>query len=705
MKKIFLTLGVAALALTASANTKILYQQNFETVVSPEEAGWSFGGESISIASDSFGKFIELKLGGNNGRSGIVTWGEDIFLKDGESVLEDGTYQIKFDFCIAAGSTNQYNSAITVFTNHAPVTNQPYRNPWSPEGYWQNYVFDMSQMASEPLGYAIMAGTTETDGKYAIDYSDPNTLDEGKWYTVILDVNVNTREVEYSVESLDGGIVKQGTITVPENDVNGDPISMYAQGLYAMLARYQSIFQFDNFLISFESSADSAAVPTVALTRLGVTADETLDTSLRAYTITFLDGETLHVIGTNGREETVEYADCDGAYVYETTTSGTLKAWTTYGTATSDVVEVEVDCNPISLPPVNVAISAVEEGFGKTYTLTVSNTEVPLRPTIFIDYEFKGVNGETISAEGEASGCKLTVTQEGTLTVTSAAFGYESTTATVQNDSEFEVKRTYDFARMTEEEISAALAGGAWNVLNSSSTSGFNNWTARKRLYYQLAGSEHENDEGAIVYDNVYPFGFASEDSETQVIKYCIVDNSVADESKPTSYFNGLSVFPDRGKVAEGGLPNVGILYHIGLYNDQTTNNNNNIVVLDLEKTDFVVCNYINNYGGNSNHPIVSTDAEYYAALEGENAVYSVAADGTLDEETQTYSVTYPLYRVDTACTKITIFKPLGGSAGITNVADEVKGDNWYYSIDGVRMANPTRPGIYIHNGKKVIIK
>lgn len=37
--------------------------------------------------------------------------------------------------------------------------------------------------------------------------------------------------------------------------------------------------------------------------------------------------------------------------------------------------------------------------------------------------------------------------------------------------------------------------------------------------------------------------------------------------------------------------------------------------------------------------------------------------------------------------------------------AEEVAGDNYYYTIDGIRLDQPNRPGLYIHNGKKIIVK
>lgn len=707
------------MALPSFAVTRILYQQNFETATDAASTGWSYGGASMTIASDNFGKFLELSQGQTNGRSAQVTWGQDIFMNDGVPVLEDGTYNLKFDFSIKQGSTNQYNSEFTVFTNHAPIANNKYRTPWSqaPEAScWDNYLFDMSQdePGKQATVFAIDAPTEVTENAegtktYSLNYSDLSTLETGKWYTVDLMVNVESREVEYRVFDVNDeeNPVKEGTRIVPETDINGDPVSMYAEGLFILVARYQTIYDIDNILISYDSSEDYANAPTVALTRLGKTADDEINDRIRAYTITFLDGETLHVTGTDGVEVEAEYADCEpvGSYTYETTTSGTFKAWTTCGEATSEIIETVVDCDPIKLPEVVATISSVTEGFGKTYTLSVDNSEVPLRPSISIEYEFTGVNGDTFSStEDVYSGAKVTVDQEGTLKLISKAAGYASASVEVKNDIQFETKKVYDFARLTEDEIKAAGFPKV-DPLRSDATSGENNWTARKRLYYEIEGSEHENDKGETVRDFAYPFGYVAENENALIERY-LIDNSGKESVDAGAYFPGLNIFPDAGKKS-GGFPNVGILYRIGLYNNETNNNNNNVIVKDLDQTDFVVVNAIDNYGGDSNHPVLpaGSDEEYYKVLAGTDEVLSVAASGVLNEETNLYDVTYALYRIQKAITKITIFKQAGSQSGVEGVEAEVEGDNWYYSIDGVRMAEPTRPGIYIHNGKKIIVK
>ncbi|MDE7096117.1 MAG: hypothetical protein K2O47_01325, partial [Muribaculaceae bacterium] len=580
----------------------------------------------MSIASDEYGKYLQLSLGNNNGRSGQLTWGTNIFLDaDGNYVMDGDTYDVAFDFCIQDMPTDQMNSEITVFTNHAPISNNLYRLPWSDtgkpahqRGIWDNFVFDLSQCnpakGEADMLAAINAPLVVTEGdstaygdtkNYSLNTSDSKSLSTGMWYTVSMNVNVNTRKVEYSVVDLTGNELVNGDMTVPEVDMNGEAISMYAEGIYVLMARYNSVFLFDNIKVSYYSDGDWANPPTIALTRLGQNEDGELDLNLRAYTITFLDGETLHVKGTNGEEIEKDYADCDGAYVYETTKSGKLEAWTTCGTATSDVVSTEVECVPQPLPEVVATITSVEAGFGKTYTLTISNANVPLQPTIFINYEFIGTNGEKIAANGEASGVKVTLPGEGTLKLTSQAFGYQETNSSVENNLEFAVKKQWDFARMTDEQITEAGFPTENLELKSATTSGFSNWTARKRLYYYDEATAAESETGEIVYSAVYPFGYTGD--EGPALYY----TELAADANPA----GHELFP--GIIVYAGYP-VDYLRHIGMVCPEIAKPEyKNIDVLDLDASDFVVINRINNYGGNSNHPVCADEEAYYAQLEG----------------------------------------------------------------------------------------
>jgi hypothetical protein len=48
--------------------------------------------------------------------------------------------------------------------------------------------------------------------------------------------------------------------------------------------------------------------------------------------------------------------------------------------------------------------------------------------------------------------------------------------------------------------------------------------------------------------------------------------------------------------------------------------------------------------------------------------------------------------------------KLIGGTTGIHAIGSDAKKDNNFYTLQGVRVDKPTK-GIYIQNGKKIIIK
>ena len=111
-----------------------------------------------------------------------------------------------------------------------------------------------------------------------------------------------------------------------------------------------------------------------------------LNMNERTYTISFMEGETLHLTTTEGEEKLIGYydtGDIPGAYNYTTTTSGTIKAYTTIGSMTSETVTMDVVCEPIVLPMPTYNIVSASEGYEKTYQFTVDNSAVEMQPEIF----------------------------------------------------------------------------------------------------------------------------------------------------------------------------------------------------------------------------------------------------------------------------------------------------------------------------------
>ena len=719
MKKFSFLVAAAALSLTASAATRILYSQPFEAAANPEAAGWTCTAGTLSLPADENGKMLLWELGQNNGRTANAQWGAEIYSdENGTPIIEDGSYDVSFEFSMPVFPTDQYNSAITIYTNYAPLDNQPYRARWTPSADTRvnNYILDLTQIAKAADGQCQFC----VNG----DSTDVVTLDVATFYGVNLHVNIEDRAVEYVITNLlSDEELTAGTYKVPasymlvgkDGELTETEISMYAEGMHLMAARYQTQYAIDNIKITCYSEHDYAAAPVVALARIGQTADQEENLNMRAYNINFNEGETLHVVGTDGKEDVADFEDAYGTYEYETTTSGTLKAWTVSGDATSEVVETEVDCTPYALPAAKATIISVADGYSKTYSLSVDNSSVPLQPTIFMYWSYKDAEGNITAGEDPlTNGAKLAFDKAGVLTLTSAAFGFAETSVDIQNNAEYKQTAKIDFVHKTGDEIKK-LGFAQEDDLNSSGTSGETNWTGRRGMFYYDANSATEDPEtGEMVYTPVYPFGFVAEDNTVNVIhRYKILSSQLQADDYYKNVFPGIEIWSNynaqmkegiglilntmkQGDAEDGsGLPKAGTV---------------DIKVPNLNAGDFVVVKKIDNYGRNMEHPICMSADEYdLYVLANVSEVYAATEETVTEGEetvgTGVYSVTFPLYRIDTALAGVEIYA--GQGAGIADVVNEaaLKNDPYYYSIDGLRTLEPTHTGIYIHQGKKVYIR
>lgn len=711
MRKIY-ALMVAMVALCfateAFAGTKNLYKQDFESGSDPAAMGWASLNlaAGMSIAGDEYGNYFQFSLGANNGRNCYLTWGPDIYTDQ----LADGKYHLEFQWVYKTVADNQFGTEISVFTGAKPAGNNAVQHAQA------NVLFSLTESADNHALFFVNGDTNNT-----------MAVSEGEWMLFSLDVDVNACTVTYAISDFSGQTIYAEGIR--EFEAGTD---MLATGLNIYAARYRSVVQMDEIKVQVITDFDIANNPTVALT--GVNGSE------RTYSISFLDEETLHVIGTNNQETEVSYSDCDGVYTYTTTQSGTLTAWTTAGTATSEKITTEVDCSPISLPAATATISNASEGFGKEYTITVSNADVPTQPTIFINYEYKDANGNVVTyAEDKFSGEKVSVDTKGTLTITTVAPGFTSTTTTVENNMEFAVKHDIDLQHMTADELTAK-GFEKMDDLDSETTSGENNWTGRKRLYYRVETGEVD-DEGNPTYTNVPVYGPSTQGYEP-IQRYQYLQSKLNEETAHSlfaplyTWYGTVGVDPSNTKYYEedgvtpkvdasgnpGGTTNVKMYLGIGLcfsgnINDAGSYNPNNISyapilinnttlgVDGLTDSDFIIVSKINDYGTSSVHPVFPVGTEPSTAIPE----YKATNLGGL-AEVYTGTQTFQLYRVDTAITRVLVLTPKDptGINEIFNGDQVVISDHNapVYNINGVRVnGNALQKGIYIKQGKKFVVK
>ncbi|MBQ7511354.1 MAG: hypothetical protein IJU11_01265 [Prevotella sp.] len=205
------------------------------------------------------------------------------------------------------------------------------------------------------------------------------------------------------------------------------------------------------FLLKDYAPADApvAQQPVVTMTRV--------DGANREYTITFQEGETLHYI-LPGAEE--EQTATESPAVVTATQSGELKAWTTLGISTSEVVTVTVETGDIQLNEPKCELVDIQYGWHKRYLVTVDNSTTQA-PEVTLSYVFTPAEGEAEEAVTIADGDIISVWQKGTIVITAEAEGYTSNSTTVSNSQAYEKKATpADFANMTADDFDSRWTEG-----------------------------------------------------------------------------------------------------------------------------------------------------------------------------------------------------------------------------------------------------
>ena len=713
MKKFYLLLMAVVFTLAANAGTKNLLKMDFESGT-PSSLGWTSPNNAagMTITGDEYGNYFQFTSGSNSGgRSCYKLWGADIFTDQ----LAGGTYHIEFEWTNTVHSATHYGTEIALFSGTKPGANN-------------------AQIASNAATLFSISEAADNHDLFFINGDATNTfsVDQG-WFAVLLDVNVNTRTIEWRiVDQLTRQETKaSGTRTFDEGT------DMLISGLNINCARGAATIQLDNLKVQIITDYDIANVPSVALT--GVNNEE------RTYSIEFQEEEVLHVKGTDGTETEVTYGDTEGGvYKYTTTTSGTLEVWTTSGTATSDKVSVAVECVKIQLPQATVAITNAQAGYAKEYTISVSNESVPTKPTLYVSYEYKDENGTIVkSAEDKFSGEKVAVDGKGTLTVTVVAMGFEKSVMSVTNDTEFEVKNVIDFQHMTVDELTAKGFQDK-GTLDAASGGGESTWTSGKRLYYRIATGE-KDDDGNPTWTN-YPVYGASEAGLTPIQRYKFLQSKLTQEAAHTMFAPFYTWYYNDGVVATscdengepltsdtaqpkgsdnmvhaiGGSVNVQVYIGVGFVfpgvqgdeeNYDPANagygnirvQNATLGVDGLTDDEFIIVSKIQGYGNTANH------GDYPAGTDPEAAKADwLQQDMGATKEVYTGLQTFQLYRIDTAISRVTVLTPKNTTGIETINYNKIVSDQNapIYNLNGVQVnPNALQKGIYIKQGKKFIVR
>lgn len=675
MKKLLFVLAMLFLSMAMSAEgNKVLFRETFNSVKEAADAGWASPNlyNGMSIASKDEDRWFEFNLGNTNNRNAVLNWNWNLgsgTIFDGQDVKEY-TVNFKWGFIQNSGSINPsknliYNTEIALLSGSwdRTIAGQYVNNGQYVEKNSLR-LFCITQLKgaySENNPY----WTNENDNTNYINdfYIDGNkenriTLTEGEWYDISVKVNVDTRTTDWSIHAKDGKLVKQGTGTIP---TDSDP---YAKGINVLLGRYNAIAGIDDVKVLKTIPGDYANTPSVSLVKVYNTK--------RTYLISFEEGETLHVKGTDGSETT----SMKSPYKYQTEISGTLEAWTEYGSSLSEHAILDVDASVIALPEAFVNIVRVNSGFGKTYEMNVDNHDVPTRPTITLTYKYNGTGDDSKKL---ASGTMVNVTERGVLEVTTHADGFASSTVTINNDEEYVLDKVVDFQHMDEATL---LEKGFEELepLQATNMSGENNWSARGRMWYGIADGGTDLD-GNPTYERHVVYGPDESYDGAEPIRRFFMKPSKLTETVAKRIFAPVYTWytgQDDPNVTDGSdVAGLKINYGLGLINTGIKADDGNrinypngvIGIKGLSDNDYYVVYAISEYGLSSLHPLfpqgttVANATEQYKAMnlgDGLNPINLTPANHNVRmfRGTETFS----LYRIDKAISRIEIFKPKDGS-------------------------------------------
>jgi len=696
MKKNLLLTGLFALAaLTANADTKIFYQDDFSdesktmaswTTSRPvDHIDWSVTGSGFISTPD--GNYIQFGNGtaNYNGTRFSTAWGEAAW--EGVTVPATG-YTVKFSFNFAqfgnqSSNAAQRNNEIAVIsaasTNDTPAegeANGAYTKALNT--YWgtaatsfPDYLFKMTQCTSGSAAGEGGVATSPTGTCFFVINNENGATDSvnvaaATWYTVTL--NIVGQKVDYSIIDIAGTPLKSGSYTLADGADNR------AGGILHYQARYLGISRFMNISMSYEVDGDVANAPNVNMSAV--------QGNDRVFKATFAEGETLHYIVPGGEEQVVDYWDAEdpvtgdpGSCNITVSQSGELSVWTTKGEAVSEKVTKTVEAGWITLVDPVANISYVSEGYGKKYKISIDNTQVLLSPSIALTYVINYTDGTT--AEGEISnGDELEVTKAGTVKITANSIPvagveqYKRSSITIENDVEYVVAQEVNYINWDDSHFANNPAWEAGTLVDTNTSHWIGHWMNPL--------DKDETEPQNKVKNYIDPSA-----ADTPLPIYTLIN----DEAGANYAKELLPLIPN---TARG---NIAILLEEGIFVNGTGYNNLELtfdpayVTDDASKPNFIEIRKTNNY-------------DRYDKGKGRHTTDIRKTDDT----------SYTLYRFDTAIHSARIFTykgftPKDPTAIQTIATEKVAEDAPVYNLNGVRVEAPVQKGIYIKGGKKFVVK
>ena len=379
----------------------------------------------------------------------------------------------------------------------------------------------------------------------------------------------------------------------------------------------------------------------------------------------------------------------------------------------------------LNAPEVSISFKQNGDNYIPVYNFSSDQSSIAGTPTVTYSYEINSSKGTATSYEA---------TEKGTLKVIVSADGYTSAEKTVIiNNILFNRSYNYDFSTLTSHSETTVGSQTKYNSIGcqaySLESDAFENITLNNmsQLWAITAGKTlglmSRVGKGSVTYTGSFPEG-----------SYFVGDNNVSTTNvlsySQYGFVKELSVYIPlvTVSVSEAGFATYATTNNVVVPNDENikvmtvkVNDDNSTITLNdvaagtvipantgiLVKAPAGDCNFVvtseagteltNNDLKAATEDVTSVDDKFFALTKlGEKVGFALVANGVVIPAGKAY-LEVP------AATAAKFFSLDGEATGINSVKT-AKADGAYYTLEGVKTTKPVK-GLYIHNGKKIVVK
>ena len=471
-------------------------------------------------------------------------------------------------------------------------------------------------------------------------------------------------------------------------------------------------------------------------------------TIYRDITDEYCEAPTYSIVGAFGNSRTIKLScETTDATIYysETLKETSEEGWEKYsdlistdkpviyafakaGEAKSEIKTINTTAGTyltLNAPEINISFKQNGENYIPVYNFSSDQSSITGTPDVTYSYEINSSKGTATSYEA---------TEKGTLKVIVSADGYTSAEKTVViNNILFNRSYNYDFSTLTSHSETTVGSQTKYNSIGcqaySLESDAFENITLNgmSQLWAVTAGKTlglmSRVGKGSVTYTGSFPEGsyFVGDNyaSSTNVLSYSqygvvkelsvytpLVTVSVSDAGYATYATTNNIVVPESNDVkvmtvkvnAEGTAVELNdvaagkvIPAGTGILVEAPAGNYNFVVTSDKGKA--LAYNDLKA----ATTDVTSYGDKFFALTkQGEKVGFAVVNNGVVIPAGKAY-----LEVPESSAAK---FFGLDGEATGINSVKTAKADGAYYTLEGVKTTKPVK-GLYIHNGKKIVVK